>query len=200
MPPALDCRAAEPRPRRGRHWRWRSGIAGRKSCACPPARRKARRQTYCTVNGTSPIARAISAPPTYEASLAPWPKPKARWASGSPNTRKATEAGSSAVIASRIARMVSQPRPVGRRRRRAAKQSAAWRCQRDRDQRVGQDPHRVRVGVCGEPGALAANGGTAGELGHHDQRGCVTRTKPRVHLASRKVLPSPVFLKSKRGR
>ena len=29
---------------------------------------------------------------------------------------------------------------------------------------------------------------------------CVTNTNPRVHLASRNVLPSPVFLKSKRGR
>ena len=50
-------------------------------------------------------------PPTYEASLAPWPKPKARCASGSPKTTKATEAGSSAVIASRMARMVSAATP-----------------------------------------------------------------------------------------
>ena len=28
----------------------------------------------------------------------------------------------------------------------------------------------------------------------------VTRTNPRVHLANRNVLPSPVCLKSKRGR
>ena len=35
-----------------------------------------------------------------------------------------------------------------------------------------QDPHRVRVGIGGQPGASAADGGTAGELADNDQ-GCL---------------------------
>jgi hypothetical protein len=55
---------------------------------------------------------AISAPPTKDASRAPWPNPKSRWASGSPRTQNATAAGSSTVIASRMARMVSAATPA----------------------------------------------------------------------------------------
>ena len=76
--------------------------------------------------------------------------------SADPRTTNATEVGTSTERASRIVRVVSSATPVqvaGRGQPRGARQHR--RGQRDGDQRVRQDPDRVRVAVRRQPAAAA---------------------------------------------
>ena len=97
------------------------------------------------------------------------------------------------MTASRMVRVVSSATPAqvaGRGQPGGARQHRGG--QRDGDQRVRQDPDRVRVGVRRQPAALAADGGAAvASLVTTISASWVTSTKPSVHLASRKVVTQP---------